>query len=188
MTRQVHHRRSRARLLGTLLLAWGVAGCEAEALTDASPDPVDAATPSVPSSASADQVRESHRLAPPSDPCSDAVEPNDARGQAWLIDLDERIPATVCDGDIDWLAIDLPAAPVVSVRVESEHVERFKSVEAYRPRARKPVGTASSAPGTMELTLTDVRSGRHRIRIAPREGQPPTAYTCVVRIVPEGSR
>jgi hypothetical protein len=188
MTRQAYNRRPRARLLSTLLLAWGVAACETEAFTVASRDPVDAAALSVPSSAAADQARESPRLAASNDPCSDAVEPNDARGQAWLVDLDERIPATVCDGDIDWLAIDLPAAPVVSVRVESDHVERLKSVEAYRPRARKPLGTASSAPGAMVLTLTDVRAGRHRIRIAPREGQPPTAYTCVVRIVPEGSR
>jgi hypothetical protein len=188
MTRIANRFRARFSALSALCLTWVVAACEPESLTDAPLDTTDAGAPSLLPRAAAVDARENLRRASPVDPCSDAVEPNDTRGQAWLVDVDERIPATVCDGDVDWLAIDLPEAETVSVRVESQHVDRLSPIEAFRPRARKPFGKLSSASNAMELQLNDVRPGRYRVRVAPRDGQPPTAYTCVVRVSSAGSR
>jgi len=170
--------------LSALLYVWCAAACEPDPLSNVAYNRADAVAGSLspqPQPAKTD-ARDEVRPRPPADPCSDAVEPNDARGQAWLVDLDERIPATVCEGDVDWFAIDLPEAKVAVIRVESKHVERLHPIEAFRPRARKPFGALSRAPSAMELRLTDILPGRYRVRVAPRAGQPPTDYTSVVHL------
>lgn len=99
----------------------------------------------------------------------DAFEPNDERSRARPLD-GEEVRASACAFDDDWYRF--PVAKGQRVRVRLQHAPQvvFEKLRVYAPRARKPAGRLTRAPGLAEVRFQARRAGNHRVRVRTSAG------------------
>ena len=120
--------------------------------------------------------------ASPPIPPGDALEPNDVSDRATVVTT--PVEGTIApEGDVDWYAVDVPAAGSVSLTVTPPSLNGFFGfdpvIEAFSPDLRSLGAIDDDALGIAEtLSFTTAGAGRYSIRVSNYAGsREPASYT-----------